>query len=76
MVPIKVRFKEGVELQMKQSIPVLIDKENKIIAFAVSAAVSDFGKGSEKNLETPEFKLSTTGMEITRESNTVTIHLK
>jgi hypothetical protein len=76
MVPIKVRFKEGVELQMKQSIPVLIDKENKIIAFAVPTAVSDFGKGSEKNLETPEFKLSTTGVEIARESNTVTIHLK
>ena len=76
MVPIKVRFKEGVELQMKQSIPVLIDKESKIIAFAIPTDVSDFGKGSEKNLETPEFKLSTTGMEIARESNSVTIHLK
>ncbi len=76
MVPIKVRFKEGVELQMKQSIPVLIDKENKIIAFAVPTAVSDFKKGSEKILETPEFKLSTTGIEIAQESNTVTIHLK
>ncbi len=76
MVPIKVRFKEGVELQMKQSIPVLIDKENKIIAFAVPTSLSDSGKGSENILETPEFKLSTTGMEIARESNSVTIHLK
>ncbi|HVP35871.1 MAG TPA: hypothetical protein VMT04_02645, partial [Terriglobales bacterium] len=53
MVPIKVRFKEGVELQMKQTIPVFIDKENKIIAFAVPAALSDSGKGSENILETP-----------------------
>ncbi len=76
MVPIKVRFKEGVELQMKQVIPVLIDREKKILAFAVSTPISAFGTAFENTLETSEFILSTTRMEIAREGNTITIQLK
>src|SRR6266568_859439 len=34
LTPIRVVFKNGVELQMKQVIPVFIDREKKLIAFA------------------------------------------
>lgn len=76
LVPIKVSFKEGVELQLKQVIPVLIDREKKMIAFAVSTPLSKFGSGPQNKLETDEFVLSTTKMEIKREGNAIEIQLK
>ncbi|MGB8656355.1 MAG: hypothetical protein WCE90_01050 [Candidatus Zixiibacteriota bacterium] len=76
MVPVKVRFKEGVELQMKQVIPVLIDKENKTITFAVSTPVSEIKPSSEDKLETPDFILSATKMDITRKDKIVEIQLR
>jgi hypothetical protein len=76
MVPIKVRFREGVELQFKQVIPVLIDREKKEITFAVSTPLSKFKTGSADELETDEFTLSTVKMDIRREGNAITIQLK
>ncbi len=76
MVPIKVRFKEGVELQMKQVIPVLIDREKKLIVFAVAAPISELASGPENKLETGEFTLSGAKMDIKREGNTLKIQLK
>jgi len=76
MVPIKIRFKEGVELQFRQVIPVLVDKENKMIEFAVPTPISDFGAVVENKLETPEFILSTAIMDITPEGNTMVIRMK
>lgn len=76
MVPIKVRFKERVELQMKQVIPVLIDREKKLIAFAVATPISELAAGSDTKLETGEFALSGAKMDIRREGNTLEIRLK
>ena len=76
MVPIKVRFKDGVELQMKQVIPVLIDREKKMIAFAVTTPISELTAGSENKMETGEFALSGAKMDIKREGNTLEIQLK
>jgi hypothetical protein len=76
MVPVKVRFKDGVEFEMKRVIPVFIDRENKLIAFAVTTPASKFGTNSEDRVETPEFDLSTAQMDITRLGNTIEIRLK
>lgn len=76
LVPIRVRFKEGVELQMKQVIPVLIDREQKLIAFAVSTPAAKLKTGSENKLETDEFVLSSAEMDIKRQGNIVEIFLK
>jgi len=76
MVPILVRFKEGVELQMKQVIPVLIDRENKLIAFAVATPISELASGSENRFEAAEFIMSGATMGIKRAGNTLEIQLK
>jgi hypothetical protein len=76
MVPIKVRFKEGVELKFKQAIPVLVDKEKKEITFAIPTPASKFRTGSADELETDEFTLSPAKMDIGREGHTITIQLK
>ena len=76
LVPIKVRFKEGVELQMKQVIPVLIDREKKLIAFAVATPISELTAGSENKLETGDFVLSGAKIDIKRLGNTLEIQLK
>ncbi|MGE5692147.1 MAG: hypothetical protein ACM3YF_00015 [Candidatus Zixiibacteriota bacterium] len=76
LVPIKVRFKEGVELQMKQVTPVLIDREKKMIAFAVSTPAAKFDIGFENTLETDEFVLSSATIDIKRQGNTIEIVLK
>ena len=75
MVPIVVRFKEGVELRMKQVIPVLIDRENKLIAFAVATPSSELTP-FENKLETGDFALSGAEMDIKRAGNTLEIQLK
>ena len=76
MVPIKVRFKEGVELQCKQAIPVLIDKGKKQITFAVSTPTSKFRTGFEDKIETEEFILSGAKTDIRQEDKVVVIQLK
>ncbi len=76
MVPIKVRFKEGVELQMRQVIPVLIDREKKLIAFAVATPAGEIQSSSGDKLETSDFVLSTAKMDITRKDKTVEIRLR
>lgn len=76
MVPIAVSFKEGAELQMQQVIPVLIDRENKLIAFVVTTPISELAVGPENRLETGEFVLSGAGMDIKRKGNTLEIQLK
>lgn len=76
LVPIKVLFKEGVELQMKQVTPVLIDREKKLIAFAISTPVSKFEANPENKLETDEFVLSGAKLDIQRNKNNIEICLK
>jgi hypothetical protein len=76
LMPLKVVFKAGVELQMKQVIPVFIDREKKLIAFAVTTPVSKFGTGVDGKIETDEFRLATTKMDVVRQANAIAIQLK
>lgn len=76
LVPIKVLFKEGIELQMKQIIPVLIDREKRLIAFAAAARASELAAAPGNRLETSEFTLAGTVMDIKRKGSTVEIQLK
>ncbi len=76
LTPLKVVFKAGVELQMKQVIPVFIDKEKKLIAFAVTTPASHFGTGVDGKIETDEFRLATTTMDVIRRANAIAIQLK
>ncbi len=75
LVPIKVVFKEDVNLQMKQAIPVLIDRDKKIIAFAIPTPSSEIKTNADK-LETNEFLLSGAKAEVRRKDNAVEIELK
>jgi hypothetical protein len=76
MVPIKVLFKEGITLTMKQVIPVFVDKDKKMIAFAIPTAVSDIQPDAQNKLETNEFILTGSKAEWNRQSNTIEIQMK
>ncbi len=75
LVPIGVRFKKGVGLQMKQAIPVLIDKEAKTITFAISTDAAKFENGLKEAIEVDEFTLKGTKIEVRRKDNLVEIEL-
>jgi hypothetical protein len=76
MVPIKIIFKEGVELQMKKVVPVLIDRDKKIIAFAIDFPAGSVNVNTKDVLETDEFRLSAINRDIHKEGNTIEIKLK
>lgn len=76
MVPITVLFKKDVTLRMKQVIPVLIDRDKKMVAFAIPTSASKLQVGADNKLETDEFILSGNKVEIKRQSNTVEIQLR
>lgn len=76
LVPIAVGFKKGVVLRMKQTIPVLIDKEKKQIIFAVSTPPDKFLIENETKVETDEFLLSTVKTETQKTQNTIEFKLK
>jgi hypothetical protein len=76
MVPIKVQFKEGVELRMKEVIPVLIDREKKQITFAVATPVSELLASPRDRIETGEFSLTGATMEMKRSGTCLEIQLK
>lgn len=76
LIPFKVMFKPGVELQMKYVIPMFVDRDKKLIEFAVATPVAKFGAGADGKLETDEFKLAATKMDIVRKGNVVEIQLR
>ncbi|MBI4810487.1 MAG: hypothetical protein HY800_03420, partial [Ignavibacteriales bacterium] len=76
MIPMEVTFKEGVVLRMKQVIPLLIDRETKLIAFAVATPLAKFDLSIVDKLEIAEFILSGAKLESKQEGNTIEIHLK
>ncbi len=76
MIPMVITFKEGVELKTKQIIPLLIDREAKMIAFAVSTPLTKFDLSTSNKLETDEFILSGAMFESKQEGNTIEIYLK
>lgn len=75
LVPIAIRFKKGVGLQMKQAISVLIDKEAKTITFAISTDAAKFENGIKEVIETDEFLIKGTKSEVRRKDNAVEIEL-
>lgn len=75
MVPIGIRFKKGVGLQMKQAIPVLIDKDAKTLTFAISTDATKFENGMKEAIEVDEFLLKGAKSEIRRKDNLVEIEL-
>lgn len=75
MVPIRVSFKEGVLLQFKKVVPVIIDKEKKEINFAVSSPVF-MGNEPVINLDTDEFSLLNAKIEYIKKGNHIIIQLK
>lgn len=76
LIPFKVTFKPGVELQMKRVIPMFFDREKKLMAFAVATPVSKFGTGADGKIETDEFSLVAPNLEVVRQGNVITIQLK
>lgn len=76
LVPIKVIFKEGIALEMKQVVPVRIDRDKKMIAFAIPTVASDVQPDAQNKLETSEFILSGSNAEMKRQGNTIEIQLR
>jgi len=76
LVPILVQFNSESSLKLKQVTPVLIDRDQKLIAFAVSAPVEAVKSESASKLETSEFILAVPTMDITRNGRTVEIRLR
>ena len=76
LVPILVQFNQEMSLELKQVIPVLIDRDQKLIAFAVATPEKDINPKSTDKLETSDFTLSAATMDITRNDRTVEIRLR
>lgn len=75
LIPMTVIFKDGVELHLKIVTPVLIDREKKLIAFAVSTPASILTSGNSSTIDVDEFMLSTSKMKIKQGGNKVRIQL-
>lgn len=75
-VPIKILFKEGVELIFKKIIPVLVDKGKKEISFAIDTPALNFRTGSVNQLDLDEFSISTAEMNVERVRNHIIIQFK
>lgn len=76
LVPIFVQFNSESSLELKQVTPVLIDREEKMIAFAVSVPGEDTKPESPGKLETAEFSLSAPTIDISRNGRTIEIRLR
>lgn len=75
LIPMTVLFKDGVELHLKIVTPVLVDRDKRLIAFAVSTPASKLTAGDGAKLDVDEFTLSTSKMEIKQSGNKVRIQL-
>lgn len=75
MVPISIRFKKGLGIQMKQTIPVLIDKELKTVTFATTTDIKLFENGLKETFETDEFLLKGINNGVVVKGNVVEINL-
>ncbi len=76
LVPILIGFKDGVELDMKQPYPVLMDKEKKQVLFAVNISPSEIKTTGGNKIDNSDFTLFGTNMEIRVSGNIVDIRLK
>jgi hypothetical protein len=72
LTPIEIGFKDGVSLQMKRVVPLLIDRDKKTVAFVVDTLPSVTGD----KVETDDFILRAAGMESQIEGRHLDIRLK
>ena len=61
------------KLQLRQVIAVFVDREEKLIDFAITTPVSKSGTGGDGKMETDQFKLATTNMGVVRQGNVIAI---
>jgi hypothetical protein len=61
---------------MKQVIPVLINRDKKMIAFAIATVASDFQPDAQNKLEMNEFVLTGSNVKMKRQGNTIEIQLR
>lgn len=76
LVPILVQFNSESSLELKQVTPVLIDRDQRMIAFAVAVPGEDVKPESSSKLETAEFTLAVPTMDVSRNGGTVEIRLR
>ena len=76
LVPVLVGFKDSVELDMKDAIPVLIDKGHKYVAFALHVPADDIKISPSGNIETKDFSLYGAAMDLNKSGNVVEIKFK
>lgn len=76
LVPILVQFNNESSLELKQITPVLIDRDQKLIAFAIAASGEELKPESAGKLDAAEFTLSAPAWDITRDGRIVEIRLR
>lgn len=76
MVPVSVLFKKDIMLKFKKVVPVIIDKDNEEIIFAIDTPVSEFNTGNVNELNKDEFTLTNVNMDIEKKDNHISIKLK
>lgn len=76
MVPLLLGFKDGVELDMKQAYPVIMDKEKKQIVFTTSIPAKEIKLIDKNKIDNTDFTISGIPMEIIISGNIVDIRMK
>lgn len=76
MVPIQIFFDNGAILISKKVIPILIDKKEKNVTFAINTPISSFVAGSTNKLDIDEFTLSGVEIEVGKNGNHIKIQFK
>ncbi len=76
LVPILIGFKDGVELDMKQPYPVMMDKQKKQVLFAVHISASEIKVEGGNKIDNSEFSLFGANMEVSVSGSIVDIRLK
>lgn len=73
LVPIEVLFKENVTLDMRKALPVIVDKLNKRVVFAVSLLPDDIMLNTNSEIENIEFMLKGAKLKMEKTGNKVNI---
>lgn len=76
LVPLLIGFKDGVELDLKQPYPVLMDKEKKQVLFSANILPAEIKITGQNKIDNRDFILFGTNMEISVSGNIVDIRLR
>lgn len=76
LVPIYVQFSNESSLELKQVTPVFIDRDQKMIAFAVNVPGAEIMPESSGKLETAEFSLAAPAIDVSQNGRTIEIRLR